>query len=149
MGLYQGQKGLSRLTLRPERLTSVAGAWTIIFVCVPVFFVAVIWPRLWLSAISVAAPVCALSYAAARAYSRRYRLTVADENVYIERGIILRRRLILPKKRLLIAEQFLTPVSMLCRSRTVILRAGNCSAVIVGLSRNDADRLLKELGWPQ
>lgn len=133
------------MTLHPERLSSTVGVWAIVIACAPTFLLCRFWPSrtvIWLAA-AVAAVIAAVLIA--RAYAARCTVELRSLSMVISRGLILHRRVIIPRCTAVIFEQVTTLADLICGGSTIIIRAGTHTAVIVGLRRAEAEKLLNEL----
>lgn len=134
------------MTLHPERLSSTVGVWAIVIACAPTFLLCRIWPNgaaIWLT---VAAAAVAAAYFVARACAARCTVQMNDSRIVISRGLIFRRRTVIPRCSAVIFCHLTTPADLICGGSTVIIRAGLHTAVVVGLQRADAADLLQKLG---
>lgn len=78
-------------------------------------------------------------------YFKSYKITVDENSINIDKGVIIKTTQIMPFPRLVFAQSFTTPIASVMRLKCVVLKAARGWMLIPEIENINADYLLENL----
>ena len=132
------QKTLMLWQIRSVLLLIVIAALTIWISFLTLYFLIVTGVTLVILAIA--------AYVYLPLYIKRYSVSVGPAAIIIRSGVFIRRENIMPRPRMVYAQQITSPLARIFRVSSLCLNAARASTVTLELDRKDIEEILKEIG---